>query len=548
MPDGGKLIVACLEAQETDRVFCVPGESYLTVLNALYDSPIEAIIARQEGGAAMMAEADGKATGRPGICLVTRGPGASNAMAGVHVAQQDSTPLILIVGQVAREFQGRDAFQEMDIEATFSAVAKLTVEITNASQIPKVMTQAFNTAMNGRPGPVVISVPEDMLAEQTNAQPCPLVVPEEIVPKKETIDEFNALINSAEAPVMIVGGSGWNSNSIDKVNQYALSNGIPVAASFRRQHLFDNLGAAYAGDLGIGANPELIERIRKSDLIILLGGRLSEIPSQNFTLLEIPHPKQRLIHVHPGLEELGRIYKPTLAINASPIAFLNTISSAKQTPQLSALREAHGVYLRWSSPMPSSNHQLNMSEIIHRLGETLPDDAIITNGAGNYASWIHRFYRFRTFQSQFAPNSGSMGYGMPAAIAAKLRFPERKVICFAGDGCIQMTIQELGTAKQYGVNIIVIVIDNGMYGTIRMHQELNYPYRVASTNLTNPNFALIAEAYGFFAGTAETNEQFHTLFQSALSADKPCLIHLKTNPEEITPTMTISAIRDRHSD
>ena len=548
MPDGGKLIVACLEAQETDRVFCVPGESYLTVLNALYDSPIEAIIARQEGGAAMMAEADGKATGRPGICLVTRGPGASNAMAGVHVAQQDSTPLILIVGQVAREFQGRDAFQEMDIEATFSAVAKLTVEITNASQIPKVMTQAFNTAMNGRPGPVVISVPEDMLAEQTNAQPCPLVVPEEIDPKKETIDEFNALINSAEAPVMIVGGSGWNSNSIDKVNQYALSNGIPVAASFRRQHLFDNLGAAYAGDLGIGANPELIERIRKSDLIILIGGRLSEIPSQNFTLLEIPHPKQRLIHVHPGLEELGRIYKPTLAINASPIAFLNTISSAKQTPQLSALREAHEVYLRWSSPMPSSNHQLNMSELIHRLGETLPDDAIITNGAGNYASWIHRFYRFRTFQSQFAPNSGSMGYGMPAAIAAKLRFPERKVICFAGDGCIQMTIQELGTAKQYGVNIIVIVIDNGMYGTIRMHQELNYPYRVASTNLTNPNFALIAEAYGFFAGTAETNEQFHTLFQSALSADKPCLIHLKTNPEEITPTMTISAIRDRHSD
>lgn len=548
MPDGGKLIVACLEAQETDRVFCVPGESYLTVLNALYDSPIEAIIARQEGGAAMMAEADGKATGRPGICLVTRGPGASNAMAGVHVAQHDSTPLILIVGQVAREFQGRDAFQEMDIEATFSAAAKLTVEITNASQIPKVMTQAFNTAMNGRPGPVVISVPEDMLAEQTNAQPCPLVVPEEIDPKKETIDAFNALINSAEAPVMIVGGSGWNSNSIEKVNQYALSNGIPVAASFRRQHLFDNLGAAYAGDLGIGANSELIELIRKSDLIILLGGRLSEIPSQNFTLLEIPHPKQRLIHVHPGLEELGRIYKPTLAINASPIAFLNTISSVKQTPQLSALREAHEVYLRWSSPMPSSNHQLNMSELIHRLGETLPDDAIITNGAGNYASWIHRFYRFRTFQSQFAPNSGSMGYGMPAAIAAKLRFPERKVICFAGDGCIQMTIQELGTAKQYGVNIIVIVIDNGMYGTIRMHQELNYPYRVSSTNLTNPDFALIAEAYGFFAGTAETNEQFHTLFQSALSADKPCLIHLKTNPEEITPTMTISAIRDRHSD
>ena len=547
MPDGGKLIVACLEAQETDRVFCVPGESYLTVLNALYDSPIEAIIARQEGGAAMMAEADGKATGRPGICLVTRGPGASNAMAGVHVAQQDSTPLILIVGQVAREFQGRDAFQEMDIEATFSAAAKLTVEITNASQIPKVMTQAFNTAMNGRPGPVVISVPEDMLAEQTNAQPCTLVVPEEIDPKKETIDEFNALINSAEAPVMIVGGSGWNSNSIDKVKQYALNNGIPVAASFRRQHLFDNLGAAYAGDLGIGANPELIELIRKSDLIILLGGRLSEIPSQNFTLLEIPHPKQQLVHVHPGLEELGRVYKPRLAINASPIAFLNTISSAKQTPQLSALREAHEVYLRWSSPMPSSNHQLNMSEAIHKLGEALPDDAIITNGAGNYASWIHRFYRFRTFQSQFSPNSGSMGYGLPAAIAAKLRFPERKVICFAGDGCLQMTIQELGTAKQYGVNIIVIVVDNGMYGTIRMHQELNYPYRVSSTNLTNPDFALIAEAYGFFAGTAETNEQFHTLFQSALSADKPCLIHLKTNPEEITPTMTINAIRDRHS-
>ena len=547
MPIGGQLIVACLEAQGTDRVFCVPGESYLPVLDALYDSPIETIVARQEGGAAMMAEADGKATGRPGICFVTRGPGASNAMSGVHVAQQDSTPLILFIGQVAREFRGRDAFQEMDFETTFSAVAKLTLEINHTSKIPEVMSQAFNTAINGRPGPVVISLPEDMLTDETNAQPCALVTPEENVPQKKTIDEFEALLRAAKAPVVIVGGSRWNAESVNKVQRWANSNKIPVTASFRRQHLFDNLDAAYIGDLGIGANPELLGLIEKSDLVILLGGRLSEIPSQSFTLLDVPQPKQQLVHIHPGPEDLGRVYQPTMAINASPGAFLEAISVATKTKDSDYLPNAHDSYLKWSIPSPGDQGQINMGGLVHKLCDELSDDAIITNGAGNYASWIHRYYRFRSFQSQFAPNSGSMGYGLPAAIGAKLRFPERQVVCFAGDGCLQMTIQELGTAKQYGVNIIVIVVDNGMCGTIRMHQERSFPYRVSSTELINPDFAQIAEAYGFFSGTAETDDQFNALFQAALEEAKPCLIHLKTNPEEITPTMTISQLRDRSS-
>jgi acetolactate synthase-1/2/3 large subunit len=542
MTTGGQLIVQCLLAQGTDRVFCVPGESYLAILDALYDTEIDTIVARQEGGAAMMAEADGKATGRPGICLVTRGPGAANAMAGIHVAQQDSTPMIVIIGQVARAVRGRDAFQEVDFEATFSTVAKLVIEIDDPDQIPDSMAAAFHTAMNNRPGPVIISVPEDMLRQETSRSACSLSEAIETIPSGDNLAMFNILMDEALQPVVIVGGSRWNTEAITHLQHWALHRQLPIATSFRRQHLFPATHACYAGELGIGANPALIKLITDSDLIILLGGRLSEIPSQNYTLLDIPVPKQKLVHIHPDPTELGHVYQPTLGITASPIAFLQAVDIEPEC-SIDPL-SAHVNYLYWSEECPAQPGDIQLREIVQFVNQTLGDQAIICNGAGNYAAWVHRFFRYPGFRSQFAPNSGSMGYGLPAAIAAKLRFPNSPVICFAGDGCLQMTIQELGTATQFNVNIIVLVIDNGMYGTIRMHQEKNFPDRVSATSLQNPDFQTVAEAYGYFSETVTTNEEFESLFLKALSAKKPAMLHIKTDPEGITPTLTIAQLRE----
>jgi len=542
MTTGGHLIVQCLLAQGTDRVFCVPGESYLAILDALYDTEIDTIVARQEGGAAMMAEADGKATGRPGICLVTRGPGAANAMAGIHVAQQDSTPMIVIIGQVARAVRGRDAFQEVDFEATFSTVAKLVIEIDDPDQIPDSMAAAFHTAMNDRPGPVIISVPEDMLSQETSRSACSLSEAIETIPSGDNLAMFNSLMDEALQPVVIVGGSRWNTEAITHLQHWALHRQLPVATSFRRQHLFPATHVCYAGELGIGANPALIKLITDSDLIILLGGRLSEIPSQNYTLLDIPVAKQKLVHIHPDPTELGHVYQPTLGITASPIAFLQAVD-IEPVCSIDPL-PAHVNYLYWSEECPAQPGDIQLREIVQFVNQTLGDQAIICNGAGNYAAWVHRFFRYPEFRSQFAPNSGSMGYGLPAAIAAKLRFPNSPVICFAGDGCLQMTIQELGTATQFNVNIIVLVIDNCMYGTIRMHQEKNFPNRVSATSLQNPDFQAVAEAYGYFSETVTTNEEFESLFLKALSAKKPALLHIKTDPEGITPTLTIAQLRE----
>lgn len=542
MTTGGQLIVQCLLAQGTDRVFCVPGESYLAILDALYDTEIDTIVARQEGGAAMMAEADGKATGRPGICLVTRGPGAANAMAGIHVAQQDSTPMIVIIGQVARAVRGRDAFQEVDFEATFSTVAKLVIEIDDPDQIPDSMATAFHTAMNDRPGPVIISVPEDMLSQETSRSACSLSEAIETIPSGDNLAMFNILMDEALQPVVIVGGSRWNTEAITHLQHWALHRQLPVSTSFRRQHLFPATHACYAGELGIGANPALIKLITDSDLIILLGGRLSEIPSQNYTLLDIPVPKQKLVHIHPDPTELGHVYQPTLGIMASPIAFLQAVDIGPEC-SIDPL-PAHVNYLYWSEECPAQPGDIQLREIVQFVNQTLRDQAIICNGAGNYAAWIHRFFRYPEFRSQFAPTSGSMGYGLPAAIAAKLRFPNSPVICFAGDGCLQMTIQELGTATQFNVNIIVLVIDNGMYGTIRMHQEKNFPDRVSATSLQNPDFQAVAEAYGYFSETVTTNDEFESLFLEALAAKKPALLHIKTDAEGITPTLAITQLRE----
>jgi acetolactate synthase-1/2/3 large subunit len=542
MTTGGQLLVQCLLAQGTDRVFCVPGESYLPILDALYDTEIDTIVARQEGGAAMMAEADGKATGRPGICLVTRGPGAANAMAGIHVAQQDSTPMIVIIGQVARAVRGRDAFQEVNFEATFSTVAKLVIEIDDPDLIPDSMTTAFHTAMNGRPGPVVISVPEDMLSQETSRSACSLSQAIATIPSDDSLAMFNTLVDEALQPVVIIGGSRWNAEAITKLQHWASDKQIPVTTSFRRQHLFPATHVCYAGELGIGANPALIKLISDSDLIILLGGRLSEIPSQNYTLLDIPVPKQKLVHIHPDPSELGHVYQPTLGIAASPIAFLQAIDIEPER-SVDPL-PAHANYISWSEECPVQPGDIQLRKIVQFVNHTLGDQAIICNGAGNYAAWVHRFFHYPAFRSQFAPNSGSMGYGLPAAIAAKLRFPNSPVVCFAGDGCLQMTIQELGTASQFDVHIIVLVIDNGMYGTIRMHQEKHFPDRVSATSLQNPDFKAVAEAYGYFSETVTTNEAFESLFLEALAAKKPALLHLKTDPEGITPTLTIAQLRE----
>lgn len=543
MKTGGQLIVACLEAQGVDRVFCVPGESYLAVLDALYDSPIATVVARQEGGAAMMAEADGKITGRPGICFVTRGPGAANAAAGVHVAKQDSTPMILFVGQIARRMRGREAFQELDYRQTFATLAKWVDEIDYADRIPEVINHAYHVAMSGRPGPVVLALPEDMLGERADAMPGPRVEAAEPAPTAKAIAQLGEMLAAAERPFLILGGSRWDKGAAAEARRFAERWDIPVGCSFRRQQLFDHLHPNYAGDVGLGINPALRARIIESDLVILLGARFSENPSQGFTLLEIPRPKHALAHVHPGAEELGRIYTPALAINATPGAFLEAARALEPVAPTGRAKISHAAYRAWTDALPATPGAVQMGAVMAHLRETLPATAMMTNGAGNYAIWLHRFWRFRQFGSQLAPTSGSMGYGLPAAIAAKLRHSDRDVVCFAGDGCFQMTGQEFGTAVQFGANVIVLVIDNGMFGTIRMHQERRYPRRVSATELINPDFAALARCYGGHGETVAATADFAPAFDRARTCRRPAIVHLKIDPEAITPTTTIAALR-----
>jgi acetolactate synthase-1/2/3 large subunit len=527
----------------------VPGESYLAVLDALFDSDIETVVARQEGGAAMMAEADGKLTGRPGVVFVTRGPGATNAASGIHVARQDSTPLIVFVGQIARGVDGREAFQEVDYRQTFSNLAKWVTQIDDVSRIPEVISHAYHVAMNGRPGPVVIALPEDMLREQTaNSRLPSRIEPVEVAPTTAQLATLAELLGESRRPIIVAGGSRWDVNAVDQLQRWAESARIPVAVSFRRQQLFDHLHPLYAGDLGIGANPKLIERIRSSDLLIVVGARLSENPSQNFTLLEIPEPRQRLVHVLSGAEELGRIYHADLAINATPGSFLSLLSDLGTTSvepdsaEAGQGETAHEDYLAWTRDLPDTPGDVKMGQVMHHLRETTGPDTIVTNGAGNYSIWVHRYWRYRQYGTQVAPTSGSMGYGLPAAIAASLRHPEQEVICFAGDGCLQMTIQELAVVARYQLNLLVMVVDNGSYGTIRMHQERNYPGRVSATGLANPDFAALAQAYGIPAYTVTQSGQFAEVLSLARSQQGPALIHLLTSVDAITPTQSLQEL------
>lgn len=544
MRTGGQLIVDCLEAQGVERVFCVPGESYLAVLDALHDSAIETIVARQEGGAAMSAEADGKMTGRPGVCFVTRGPGATNAAAGVHIAKQDSTPMVLFVGQIGRHMHGRESFQEVDYRQTFGDLAKWTEEIRQPERIPEIIGHAFHVAMSGRPGPVVIALPEDMLRELSDTEAGPLVSVAEPAPTAAAIAELQAMIQTAKQPFLVVGGSRWNESAVAKLQGFSERLNLPVGCSFRRQQLFDHLHPNYAGDVGLGINPALRARIANSDLLILLGARFSENPSQGFSLLDIPAPKQTLVQIHSGPEEIGRIYTPDLGINSTAEAFLDAAEKLVAGPSVSTVDTAHQAYRTWTDDLPNTPGEVQMGEIFAHLRDTLPPEAIMTNGAGNYAIWLNRFWRFRQYGTQLAPTSGSMGYGLPAAIAAKLRHPNRDIICFAGDGCFQMTGQEFGTAVQHRSNVIILIIDNGIYGTIRMHQERDYPGRVSATQLLNPDFAALARAYGGHGETVETTADFIPAFDRARQSNLPAIVHIKTDPEAITPTTTITALRN----
>jgi Thiamine pyrophosphate-requiring enzymes [acetolactate synthase, pyruvate dehydrogenase (cytochrome), glyoxylate carboligase, phosphonopyruvate decarboxylase] len=548
MKTGGQLVVEALEANGVDRLYCVPGESYLAVLDALHDSKIETVVCRQEGGAAMMADCHGRLTGRPGICFVTRGPGATNASAGIHIARQDSTPMILFIGQIARGIREREAFQEVDYRAFYGPIAKWATEIDDAARIPEIITRAFAVATSGRPGPVVIALPEDMLTDEVEA-PKPLpATPIVTRPGNVEMRRLGELLANARRPFAILGGSGWTAAARSAFERAAEAWALPVGCSFRRQMLFDHLHPCYAGDIGIGPNPKVASYIRESDLVLLVGGRLSEIPSSDYTLLKSPYPDQQLVHVHADAEELGRVYRPTLAINATPAAFAEAFAEALPEAPPAWEGEAerlHASYLDWSTPPETGPGPVAMGPIINYLETVLPDDAILTNGAGNYATWVHRFHRFRRFATQAAPTSGSMGYGTPAAVAAKHLFPDREVIAFAGDGCFLMNGQEFATAVQYGLPIIVIVVNNGTYGTIRMHQEREYPGRVSGTDLKNPDFAALARAYGGHGETVEKTADFAPAFERARASRKPAIIEVKLDPEAITPTRTLTQIRER---
>ncbi|MGH6934494.1 MAG: thiamine pyrophosphate-binding protein [Dongiaceae bacterium] len=544
---GGQILVDALKIHGVDLAFCVPGESYLAVLDALHDArkEIRLITCRQEGGAANMAEAHGKLTGRPGICFVTRGPGASNASIGVHTAFQDSSPMILFIGQVARDQIEREAFQEIDFRRMFGPMTKWVAQIDHAARIPELVSQAFHRAASGRPGPVVLALPEDMLSETAEVEDAGRYKLVQAHPGAEDLAKMRDLLAEAKRPFMIIGGGGWNTQAVDDIRAFAESFDLPAGVSFRCQDLFDNCHWNYAGDVGIGINPPLAERVKSADLLMVVGARLGEMTTSGYTLVKVPMPRQTLIHVHAGAEELGRVYQATLPINAGMAEFAAAARAMKRVDSKvwrDWTKSARADYLA-NLKHPKNPGPLQMGQIMAWLRQRLPADAIITNGAGNYTTWVHRFYQYRKFRTQLAPTSGAMGYGVPAAVAAKAVHPERIVVSFNGDGCFLMNGQELATAVQYGLDVVFLVINNGMYGTIRMHQEREYPGRVMGTDLANPDFAALARAYGAFGETVSTTTEFAPKFEAALNAGRPALLELRLDPEAITPRASLSEIR-----
>ena len=544
---GGQILVDQLCAHGVQHIFGVPGESYLPILDAFHDrQEVRFFACRQEGGAAMMAEADGKLTHRPGVCIVTRGPGATNASLGIHIARQDSTPLILLVGQVSRTMMEREAFQEIDFRQMFGPLSKWVAQIDDPARIPEMMARAFAVATAGRPGPVVLALPEDMLAECADVEDAESYPIARACPGVEALEDLVALLGASKRPLLVLGGGGWDEDAIANVQAFAVRLGIPVVASFRRQDYFDNSHPLFAGYLGLGINPKLAQSVRDADLLLVLGARLGEVATSGYSLVNIPVPDQKLVHVHSDPEELGRVYQARLPINADPCAMaaaLSTLPTIDGSGWSSWAQSTNAAYRAHSTPTQTPG-PLQMGEVMAHLRETLPPDAIITNGAGNYTVWVHRFYHYRRFGTQLAPTAGSMGYGVPAAVAAKLRFPERDVVAFAGDGCFLMNGQEFATAVQYGANIVCIVVNNRMLGTIRMHQERHYPGRVSSTDLVNPDFEAYARAFGGYGEIVERTEQFPEAFERARSSGKPAILELRIDPEALTPGQSLSEIRE----
>jgi acetolactate synthase-1/2/3 large subunit len=543
---GGEILVANLLAQRATHAFGVPGESFLAVLDALYDvrDRLPFIVCRQEGGAAYMAEAYGKLTGRPGILFVTRGPGASNAAVGIHTAAQDSTPLIAFVGQVGTDMIDREAFQEIDYRRMYGSVAKWAAQIDRAERIPEYVAHAYRTAMSGRPGPVVLALPEDMLTSRVEVSDAPYVDAVAAAPALSDVRAAEALLREAHRPLVIVGGSRWDDAARSALQRFAEAAQLPIACAFRHQDLFDNRHPNYAGDVGIGINPKLAARVREADALLVIGERLGEMTTSGYSLLEVPSPRQTLIHVHPGAHELGHVYQPALAIAATPGAFLEATDGAAARASVAAADVAsiHAEYEAWRAPRPVPG-AVDLWRIAQWLDERLPADAVVTNGAGNYTTWIHRVFRYGGGRRQLAPYSGSMGYGVPAAVTAKLLHPKRVVVSWNGDGCYSMNGQELATAVQYGIAAVFVVIDNGMYGTIRMHQERNYPARVSGTDLLNPDFAALARAYGALGETVVATDQFAPAFERAIASGRPSLLHVKVDPQAITMNATLATIR-----
>lgn len=550
---GGQILVDALHVHGVDTAFGVPGESYLDVLDALHDSQIRFVINRQEGGAAFMAEAYGKLTGKPGICFVTRGPGATNASIGVHTAYQDSTPLILFIGQVGNDFVDREAFQEIDYRRMYGQMAKWVAQIDRADRIPEYIARAFQVATSGRPGPVVLALPEDMLVSKADVADTRRYTPVQAAPSSSQIDALRALLAESRRPVVLLGGGSWNAQACADLAAFAEANALPVACTFRFQDLIDNAHPNYIGDVGIGINPKLAARVKEADLVIAIGPRLGEMTTGGYTLLDSPVPKQRLVHIHADPEELGSVYQAELMIaSGAPqaCAMLAAMAPVDSSAWRHTVEEAKAELAAWQAQPPifkDGQAPLDLWQVVQDLQAALPHDTIVTNGAGNYASWAHRFWRYGGMRTQLAPTNGAMGYAVPSGVAAKIVAPQRTVVTFAGDGEFMMTGQELATAVQYGAGVVILVFNNSMFGTIRMHQEKTYPGRVSGTTLHNPDFAALARAYGGHGEIVERTADFAPALARALEhangKQLPALIELRYDGNLITPNATLEMMR-----
>jgi len=551
---GGVLLVDCLRALGARHSFGVPGESYLAILDALYDTSsthgeakasLDFTLCRNEGGASFMAAAYGKLTGAPGICFVTRGPGATNASIGVHTAMQDSSPMILFVGQVATDMMEREAFQEVNYRAFFGSVAKWATEIEQVDRIPEIIARAWHTAVTGRPGPVVVALPEDMLTDVSSAGPLRGAAKQsEAAPTEEAVLETRRILEGAQRPLIFYGGCNWTSQGSKALQSFAEASDIPVLSVFRYQDQFDNHSSSFCGEAGVGMPPAVQEMMREADVILAINARFGENSTQGYTLLDVPQPKQRIIHVHGSDRELGKVYVPELAIHAGPNAFAAAMAKNPVVGDWSKWRSGLRADYESGFDLPDLPSPVDMGKVSTYLRDSLPDDVILTNGAGNFAVWPNKFFKFGPNQRLLAPQAGAMGYGLPAAIAAKTVHPERTVVCFAGDGDFQMNCQELGSAMQSGAQPIVLILNNGTYGTIRMHQEKTYPERVSGTTLANPEFVMLAKSYGYHSERVERTEDFEAAFERALASDTGAVLDLNVSPEALTPRQTLSQMRE----